>query len=62
MNRPRKQAARLLAASIAELPPLVPVREAIDWGCINRIAAFAAQRRAELGEERWAELTRELDT
>jgi hypothetical protein len=44
------------------LPPIPrsrPVRERIDWGCLNRIAEYTAMRRREMGEERWAELNRE---
>lgn len=55
------QSARILAAAIADVPALPPVRAAIDWDCINRIAAFAARCRAEMGEARWAELSTEWD-
>ena len=43
--------ARLEARAIAELRP---VERDIDWGALDRIAAYAAERRAELGEEAWA--------
>lgn len=40
---------------------LPPVREPIDWGCIERLSEYAAMRRAEVGEERWHELEREWE-
>lgn len=58
MTRPRNQQARIQQAANDDLA-LRPVREAIDWGCVGRIAAFAAERRAELGEEAWAALDKE---
>jgi hypothetical protein len=39
--------------------PLRPVREPVDWGSVNRIAAYAAERRAEMGEEAWQRLQQE---
>ena len=56
-----RQQARVLAAAERDLA-LRPVREAIDWDCLNRISAFAAQRRTELGEERWTQLQQEWST
>ena len=38
-----------------------PVEVGIDHGCLDRLSAFAAQRRAELGEARWAELQKGWD-
>jgi hypothetical protein len=55
-----KRNARMLAASERELS-LRPVREAIDYGALDRIAAFAAERRAEMGEARYLELLKEWD-
>ena len=40
----------------AKMPP---VTAAVDWGALDRMERFAAERRAELGETRWAELNRE---
>ena len=57
MSRAR-QTARIQAAADRDLT-LRPVREAIDWTALDRIAAFAAERRAELGEARWAKLNKE---
>ena len=53
-----KQNARVMAAAERELA-VRPVRAAVDWGAVNRLADYAAMRRAEMGEERWAELQRE---
>jgi hypothetical protein len=53
-----KRNARMLAASERELT-LRPVREAIDYGALDRIAAYAAERRAEMGEARWLEFSKE---
>ena len=50
-----RQNARLLESAMAPKP----VRNAVDWGCIERLQAYAAMRRAELGEARWVELQRE---
>jgi hypothetical protein len=44
---------RLLKASLAELRP---IEREIDWGCIDRIAAYRNYRREEMGEAAWAEL------
>ena len=58
MTRARNQTARIQAAANQALT-LRPVREAIDWAALDRIAAYVAERRAELGPERWAELNKE---
>lgn len=65
MNPPR---ARTVAAcldsardEIHHIAKLEPIREQIDWDCLNRMAAWAAKCRAEMGEERWAELDKEPD-
>lgn len=55
-----RQQARILEAANDDLA-LRPVRETIDWDALNRVAAFAAERRAELGEARWAELQAEWE-
>jgi hypothetical protein len=54
-----KQNARIMDAALADIPTLRPVREPIDYGALDRIAAFAAERRAEIGPERWAQLVKE---
>jgi hypothetical protein len=52
-----KQQARIMDAALSDVPQ--PIRTEIDWGCIARIEAYAALRRAELGPDRWAELQKE---
>lgn len=38
-----RQRERVLRASLAALPPaFVPMREPIDWGALDRVAAYAA--------------------
>jgi hypothetical protein len=61
MTSRTKQNARIMDAALADIPTLRPVREAIDHGALDRIAAFAAERRAEMGEARWLELSKEFD-
>ena len=58
MTRPRKQQARIMDAAERDLA-LRPVREPIDWDAINRLSAYAADRRAEMGGARYLELTKE---
>jgi hypothetical protein len=53
-----KQQARMERAAIENLPR---VTREIDWGALDRIAAYAAQARAEMGPERWAELQKEWE-
>jgi len=60
MSRTR-QTARIMDAALADIPVLRPVREAVDHGAGERIAAYAARCRAEMGEARWLELNREFD-
>lgn len=55
-----KQQARIMDAALRDVPQ--PVRTEIDWGCIARIEAYAALRRAEMGEARWQELNREFES
>lgn len=57
MTRPLHQRARIMAAAIRDIPR--PVCVSIDWGCVDRITAYAEARRAELGEAKWAELQQE---
>lgn len=58
MNRPLRQRARIQQAANDDLA-LRPVREPIDWDSVNRLSAYAAERRAEMGEARYLELTKE---
>lgn len=58
MTRPLHQRARVQKAAERDLA-LRPVRDLIDWDCINRLSAYAAARRAEMGEARWQELQKE---
>ena len=55
--RPRTQAA--CDQSVADELRVKTIPERIDWDCLNRLKAFAAEARAELGEARWAELQAE---
>lgn len=56
MNRER-QRHRIMQSVLGEsyFPPVTRV----DMGALDRLSAFAAERRAEMGEERWAELQKE---
>ena len=60
MTRPLHQQARVQKAAERDLA-MRPVREPIDWDALNRLSAYAAERRAEMGEARWQELTKEYD-
>jgi hypothetical protein len=60
MTTRTKQNARLMAASERDIA-LRPVREPVDWGALKRLATFAAERRAEMGEDRWAQLNAEWE-
>jgi alkyl sulfatase BDS1-like metallo-beta-lactamase superfamily hydrolase len=31
----------------------------VDWGCLDRLTKYAAERRAEMGESRWTQLNKE---
>jgi hypothetical protein len=48
--------ARLLKRATVELKP---VTRTIDWGCLDRLSQYAADCRAEMGEDRWAEHQKE---
>ena len=61
MTRPLHQQARVQKAAERDLA-MRPVREPIDWDALDRIAAYAAERRAEMGEARYLELTKEWNT
>lgn len=56
-----KQNARVMAAAERELA-VRPVRAAVDFGAVNRLADYAAMRRAEMGPEKWAEIEREWES
>ena len=43
------------------IPRFTPIRRTVDWDALNRISAYAARCRAEMGEKRWAELNREWE-
>jgi len=54
------QRARIMAAALRDVS-LRPVRFSIDWGCVERVTAYAEDRRAALGEVEWARLQKEWD-
>lgn len=58
MTRPMHQRARVQKAAERDLA-LRQVREPIDWDALNRLSAYADDRRAEMGEARWQELNKE---
>lgn len=59
MTRTRTIAACMEAADRdARLPR---VTEPIDWDALNRLSAYAAKCRREMGEARWNELNKEWE-
>lgn len=61
MNGGLQQRARIMASAERALA-IRPVRAAIDFDCLNRLSAYAAKCRAELGEARWTQLNQEWET
>ena len=60
MTRSVHQRARIMAAALRDVS-LRPVRFSIDWGAVDRTAAFRNERRREMGEAEWARLQKEWD-
>ena len=58
MTRSLHKTARIQQAANDALA-MRPVREPIDWDALNRLSAYAAERRAEMGEAKYLELTKE---
>ncbi len=61
MTSRTKQNARIMDAALADIPTLRPVSEPIDWDCVERLAAFAAKRKAEMVLARWVQLQKEWE-
>lgn len=49
------------ACDKAAMAELKPITARIDWDCLNRLSAFANQCRAEMGEDRWQQLSKEWE-
>lgn len=58
MTRTRTELACHKSALAA--PIFKPVRP-VDWDCLNRLSAYAAECRKEMGEELWAKYSAEWD-